>query len=143
MVWSERKKGIETFFENFSQLNAPTISEPDMVGALSQCNITKLFKKNLKYPQISQLLYQQAKRPRVQATKTIPYHCLNGRQPQWKTTSMEDNPNGKRTQWKTTSIEDDVNGRRTQWKMISMEDNLNGRRPQWKMTSMKYDLNKR
>ena len=61
------------FFENFSQLNAPTISEPDIVGALSQCNITKLFKKNLKYPQISQLLYQQAKRPRVQATKTIPY----------------------------------------------------------------------
>ena len=40
---------------------------------------------------------------------------LNGRQPQWKTTSMEDdlenNLNGRRPKWRTTLIEDDINGR--------------------------------
>ena len=29
---------------------------------------------------------------------------LNGRQPQWKTTSMEDNLNGRQSQWKMTLI---------------------------------------
>ena len=33
---------------------------------------------------------------------------LNGRLPQWKTTSMEDNLNGRGPQWKTTSMEDDA-----------------------------------
>ena len=49
---------------------------------------------------------------------------LNGRRPQWKTTSMEDDHNGRRPQWKTTTMEDDHNGRRAQWKIISMEDNI-------------------
>ena len=34
---------------------------------------------------------------------------LNGRQPQWKTTSMEDNFIGRQPQWKTTSMEDNLN----------------------------------
>ena len=38
---------------------------------------------------------------------------LNGRSPQWKTTSMEDNLNG-----------DDINGRQPQWKMTTMEENI-------------------
>ena len=33
---------------------------------------------------------------------------LNGRQPQWKTTSMEDNLNGIKCQWRTTSMEEDL-----------------------------------
>ena len=37
---------------------------------------------------------------------------LNGRGPQWKMTSMEDNLNERRPQRKMTSIEDDLNGRR-------------------------------
>ena len=42
---------------------------------------------------------------------------------------MEDNLNGRRPQWNTTSIEqelygDDLNGRRPQWKIISMRDDL-------------------
>ena len=37
--------------------------------------------------------------------------CLNGRQPQWKTTSMEDDLNGRRPQWKLTLKEDDLKGR--------------------------------
>ena len=68
----------------------------------------------------------------------------NGRWPQWKTTSMEDNLNGRQRtsieqdfngrwpQWKTTSIEDNLYGRQPRWKTTLMEDNLNGRRPQWK-----------
>ena len=36
---------------------------------------------------------------------------INGRQPQWKMTSMEDNLNGRRPQWKTYTMEDDHNGR--------------------------------
>ena len=52
---------------------------------------------------------------------------LNGRQPLWKTTSMEDNLmednlNGRQPQWNTTSMEE----------QISMEDNL-----QWKKTLKK------
>jgi hypothetical protein len=38
---------------------------------------------------------------------------LNGRQSQWKMTSMEDNPNGRQP-----------NGRRLQWKTITIEDKL-------------------
>ena len=38
---------------------------------------------------------------------------------------MEDNLNGRQPQWKTTSMEDNLNGRQPQWKMTSMEDNLN------------------
>ena len=33
---------------------------------------------------------------------------LNGRQPQWKTTSMEYDLNGMKHQWRTTSIEEDL-----------------------------------
>ena len=64
---------------------------------------------------------------------------LNGRQPQWKTTLMEDGE----PQWKMTTIEDDHNGRQPQWKTTSMEDNLNGRQPIWKTTSMEDDINGR
>ena len=40
---------------------------------------------------------------------------LNGRQPQWKKTlmednEMEDNPDGRQPPWKTTPMEDDLNG---------------------------------
>ena len=62
---------------------------------------------------------------------------LNERWPEWKTNSMEDNLNGRQPQWKTTSMKDDLNGRQTQWKTTSMEDNLNGRQSQWKTTSRK------
>ena len=49
----------------------------------------------------------------------------NGRrQPQWKTTSMEDNINGRQ-----------LNGRQPQWKTISMELFF-----QWRITSMEEDL---
>ena len=67
----------------------------------------------------------------------------NGRQPQWKTTSMEDNHNGRHSQWKTTSMEDNLNGRRPQWKTTSMKEDLNGRQTQWKTTSMEDNLNGR
>ena len=72
---------------------------------------------------------------------------LNGRQTQWKTTSMEDNLNGRRPQRKTTSKEDNLNGRQTQWQTDAMEDDLNGRRPHgrqphWKTISMEEDRRK-
>ena len=54
---------------------------------------------------------------------------LNGRRPQCKTTSMEDNLDGRyvrRPKWKMTSIKDDPNEIQPQF-----------RRPPWKMTSMK------
>ena len=41
---------------------------------------------------------------------------LNGRQPQWKTTSIEDNLNERQPQWKTTSM-----GKKCQWRITSME----------------------
>ena len=44
---------------------------------------------------------------------------------------MEDDFNGRQAQWKTTSIEDDLNGRWPQVKTTSKEDNFNGRRPQY------------
>ena len=34
---------------------------------------------------------------------------------------MEDNRNGRRPQWKRTSIEEDLNGGRPQWKLYSIE----------------------
>ena len=37
---------------------------------------------------------------------------------------MEDDLNGRRPQWKTTSMEDNLNVRRPQWKLTLMEDNL-------------------
>ena len=40
-------------------------------------------------------------------------------------TSMDDSLNGRRPQWKTTSMEDD--GRKPQWKTTLMEDDLNER----------------
>ena len=58
---------------------------------------------------------------------------LNGRLPQWKTISMEDDLYRMTTsierqpQWKTTSMEDDLNGRRPQWKLTLKEDDLKGR----------------
>ena len=58
---------------------------------------------------------------------------LNGRRPQWKTTSMEDDLNGRQPQYKTTSMEDDL-------KMNSIEDDLNKNevngRPQLKTPSI-------
>ena len=39
---------------------------------------------------------------------------LNGRRPQWKTTSMEDKHNGRQHQLKATSMEGDLNKRRPQ-----------------------------
>ena len=33
---------------------------------------------------------------------------INGRQPQWKTTSMEADLNGMKPQWRTTSMEEDL-----------------------------------
>ena len=48
--------------------------------------------------------------------KTMSIDDLNGRQPQWKTTSMKDDLNGRRPQWRTP-----------QWKTTSIEDNLNGK----------------
>ena len=44
---------------------------------------------------------------------------LNGRQSQWKTTSMQDNLNGRRLQWKMTSMEDDCNGRQTEITLLA------------------------
>ena len=52
---------------------------------------------------------------------------------------MEDDLNGREPQWKTTSIEDDQTGRQPQWKTTSMEDGLNGRR----RTLIEQDLNGR
>ena len=57
---------------------------------------------------------------------------LNGRQPQWKMTSMKDNLNGRQPWWKIISMEDDLNGRRARGKMTSMEEHINGSWPQWK-----------
>ena len=37
---------------------------------------------------------------------------------------MEEDLDGRRPQWKTTSMEDDLNGRRSKWKTPSMEDDL-------------------
>jgi len=37
---------------------------------------------------------------------------------------MEDNLNGRQPQWKTTSMKDDLNGRQTQWNRTSMEDDI-------------------
>ena len=59
---------------------------------------------------------------------------LNGRQPRWKITLMEDDLN-----------EDDLNGRqahgrRPQWKTTSMEDTLNERQHQKKTTLTKESL---
>ena len=62
---------------------------------------------------------------------------LNGKWPQWKTTSKEDD------QWKMSLMEDYLNGRLPQWKTTPMEDNLNERQPQWKTTSMKDKINGR
>ena len=44
---------------------------------------------------------------------------INGRRPQWMTTSMEDNLNGKQPQWKTTS--------KDEFNTTSMEVHLNER----------------
>ena len=35
---------------------------------------------------------------------------------------MEDDLNGRQPQWKKTSIEEDLNGRQPQWKTTLMED---------------------
>ena len=42
---------------------------------------------------------------------------------------MEDDINGRQLQWKTTSIEDDLYRRRSRWKMTPMEDELNVKHP--------------
>ena len=44
---------------------------------------------------------------------------LNGRQPHWKTTSMEDDYIGGQPQWKMTTIEDDLNLRCPQYILMS------------------------
>ena len=46
---------------------------------------------------------------------------VNGKPPQWKTTSKNYNPIRM-----TTSNEDDLNGRQLQWKTSAMEEDLNG-----------------
>ena len=51
---------------------------------------------------------------------------LNGRQPQWNTTSIEDELNESQPHRKLTSIEDDINGRLF----------LNRRSLQWEKASM-------
>ena len=54
---------------------------------------------------------------------------LNGRQPQWKTTSMEDDLNVRQPQWKTISMEYDLNKteRRPYRKKALQEEGLTGR----------------
>ena len=47
---------------------------------------------------------------------------------------MEDDLSGRQPQWKTISLEEDLIGRRPQWKTTSEEDNHSGKGPQWKMT---------
>ena len=47
---------------------------------------------------------------------------------------MQDDLNGRQPQWKTTSMEDKLNGKKPQWTMTSLEDEMNGRQPQKKMT---------
>ena len=49
---------------------------------------------------------------------------LNGRQPQWKTTSIEDE-----LKRRSPLLEEDLNGRRPHWKKSLMEDKLDGRQP--------------
>ena len=72
----------------------------------------------------------------IKLQKTKP-NSINGRQPQWKMTSMKDNLNGRQPKWKTTLMEDDLNGRQPQWKMTTMKDDNNGRQPQLKMNQGK------
>ena len=44
---------------------------------------------------------------------------INGRQPQWKMTSLEDD-----RKWKTNSIEDNFIGRQLYWKTNSIYSNV-------------------
>ena len=97
----------------------------------------------------------------------------NGRQPQWKMTSMEDNLYGRqllkralngrqpynkndpgRMPYRKLTLSclasqvcfelgTNLNGRRPQWKTTSIEDDLKVRQPQWKKTSMEDDINGR
>ena len=57
--------------------------------------------------------------------------------------STEDDLNGRRPEWKTTSIEEDLNRRRPQWKMTSMEYDLNRRRPQLAMLCAEFLIKKK
>ena len=79
--------------------------------------------------------------------KSVLNNLKNGRQPQWKTTSAEDNLSGRQPHWKTTSVEDDLPRRQPQWKMTSVEpsveDDLIGSKPHWKTTSVEDDLSGR
>ena len=45
---------------------------------------------------------------------------------------MEDNLDGRQPQWKMTSMEDDLNRRLPQSKNTYMEEHVNGSRPIWK-----------
>ena len=58
---------------------------------------------------------------------------LNGSQPQWKTTLM-DNLNERRPQGKTPSMEGNLHGRQDKWKMTLLEDGINGGKIQWNAT---------
>ena len=51
---------------------------------------------------------------------------------------MEDDLNGRQPQWKITSMKDHINGRQPRWKTTAMEDEINVRQPQWKMTTLAY-----
>ena len=63
----------------------------------------------------------------------LPAWELDGRQPLWKTISMQVNLN-----WRQPQVKNCLNVRQPQCQTtISSEDYLNGRRPQWKPTSMK------
>ena len=55
---------------------------------------------------------------------------LNGRQPKWKTTSIEYNPNGRRPQGEQPQ----QNETSMKWKEASVENYQNGRQPKWKTT---------
>ena len=62
-------------------------------------------------------------------------------------TSMEDDPNGRQPQWRTTAMEEDLmvvclSGRRPQWTTTSREHNLKGITP-LKNDLMEVDLNGR
>ena len=60
---------------------------------------------------------------------------INGRRPEWKTTTVKYNLCGRQHNLKTTLMDDHINGRKLQWtttqlKRTLIEDNFKTRRPQ-------------
>ena len=72
--------------------------------------------------------------------KLCSYAILIERQPNWKTTSQEDNITGRWPHRKTTSQEDDHTGRQPHRKTTSKEDDHTGRWPHKKTTWQADDL---